>query len=73
MASAGVGSAPHIFWELFKSTAGIYMVHVPYRGEGPALLDLLGGHVQALMATIPASIEYIKAGTLRALGISGSG
>jgi tripartite-type tricarboxylate transporter receptor subunit TctC len=72
MASAGVGSAPHIFWELFKSTAGIDMVHVPYRGEGPALLDLLGGQVQALMATIPASIEYIKAGRLRALAVTGA-
>jgi len=48
------------------------MVHVPYRGEGPALLDLLGGQVQALMATIPGSIEYIKAGRLRAFAVTGA-
>jgi tripartite-type tricarboxylate transporter receptor subunit TctC len=72
IASGGVGSFPHMWWELFKSIAKIDMVHVPYRGEGPALLDLLSGQVQVMMPTIPSSIEYIRTGKLRALAVTGA-
>jgi tripartite-type tricarboxylate transporter receptor subunit TctC len=51
--------------ELFKMMTGIDMVHVPYRGAGPALTDLLGGQVQLMFASMPSAIEYIRAGTLR--------
>jgi tripartite-type tricarboxylate transporter receptor subunit TctC len=56
--------------ELFKMMTGVNMVHVPYRGEALALTDLLGGQVQVMFATMPASIEYIKAGRLRALAVT---
>ena len=56
--------------ELFKMMAGVDMVHVPYRGAAPALTDLLGGQVQVMFATMPASIEYIRAGKLRALAVT---
>ena len=67
MASAGNGTASHVAGELFKMMTGVDLVHVPYRGEPPALTDLLGGQVQVLFGTMPASIEYIKAGKLRPL------
>jgi len=70
MASAGNGSAPHICGELFKMMAGVDMVHVPYRGGGPALTDLLGGQVQVYFATTASSVEYIRAGRLRALAVT---
>jgi tripartite-type tricarboxylate transporter receptor subunit TctC len=70
MASAGNGSAPHVAGELFKMMAGIDMVHVPYRGGGPALNDLLGGQVQVMFPTSVASIEHIRAGRLRALAVT---
>jgi tripartite-type tricarboxylate transporter receptor subunit TctC len=70
MASAGVGSGPHVAGELFKMMAGVDMVHVPYRGTGPALTDLLGGQVQVYFDAIPASLEHIKAGKLRALAVT---
>jgi tripartite-type tricarboxylate transporter receptor subunit TctC len=70
MASAGNGSAPHICGELFKMMAGVDMVHVPYRGGGPALTDLLGGQVQVYFATTASSVEYIRAGKLRALAVT---
>ena len=70
MASAGTGSGIHIAGELFKMMAGIDMVHVPYRGGGPALTDLLAGQVQVYFAGTPASIEYIRAGRLRALAVT---
>jgi tripartite-type tricarboxylate transporter receptor subunit TctC len=70
MASAGVGSGTHLAGELFKSLAGVDMVHVPYRGNGPALTDLLGGQVQVLFPSVPSSIEYIRSGKLRALGVT---
>jgi tripartite-type tricarboxylate transporter receptor subunit TctC len=72
IASGGVGSFPHMWWELFKSSAKIDMVHVPYRGEAPALMDLLSEHVHVMMPTIPASIEHIRAGKLRALAVTGA-
>jgi tripartite-type tricarboxylate transporter receptor subunit TctC len=70
MASAGNGSAPHMAGELFNVTAGINMVHVPYRGQGPALTDLLGGQVQVLFATTPGTTEYVRTGKLRALAVT---
>jgi tripartite-type tricarboxylate transporter receptor subunit TctC len=70
MASAGVGSAPHMFWELFRSMSGVDMVHVPYHGGGPAVVDLLAGQVQAYMGTFASSLEHVKAGRLRALGVT---
>ena len=70
MASAGVGSGPHVTGELFKMMAGVDMVHVPYRGTGPALTDLIGGQVQVYFDAIPASLEHIKTGKLRALAVT---
>ena len=60
MASAGNGSAPHMAGELFKMMAGVNMLHVPYRGQGPAMTDLLSGEVQLLFATAPGTIDYVK-------------
>ncbi|HEY2228085.1 MAG TPA: tripartite tricarboxylate transporter substrate binding protein [Xanthobacteraceae bacterium] len=70
MASAGNGSAPHMAGELFNVMAGVNMVHVPYRGQGPALTDLLGGQVQVLFATTPGTTDYVKTGKLRALAVT---
>ncbi len=67
MASGGIGSGNHIFGELFKMMTGVKLVHVPYRGAGPALVDLLGGQVQVMFASISSSIEYVRADKLRAL------
>jgi tripartite-type tricarboxylate transporter receptor subunit TctC len=69
-ASAGVGTVAHMAGELFMAMAGIKMVHVPYRGLAPALTDLLGGQVQAIFSTTPPAIGHIKAGRLRALGVT---
>jgi tripartite-type tricarboxylate transporter receptor subunit TctC len=70
MASAGTGSGNHVAGELFKMMAGVNLVHVPYRGTGPALTDLIGGQVQTYFDSIPASIEHIRAGRLRALAVT---
>jgi tripartite-type tricarboxylate transporter receptor subunit TctC len=70
MASSGNGTLPHVSGELFKMMTGIDMVHVPYRGGAPALLDLLSGQVQVGFSVITESIEYIKAGKLRALAVT---
>jgi len=70
MASGGIGGPSHVSGELFNMMAGVSMVHVPYRGAGPALVDLLGGQVQVLFNSPPAPIEYIKAGALRALAVT---
>jgi len=70
MASAGNGSAPHMAGELFKMMAGVNLVHVPYRGQGPALTDLLGGEVQVLFATAPGTTDYIATRKLRALAVT---
>jgi tripartite-type tricarboxylate transporter receptor subunit TctC len=70
MASGGVGSGNHIFGELFKMMTGVNFVHVPYRGAGPALVDLLGGQVQVMFASMSSSIEYVRAGKLRALAVT---
>ena len=70
MASAGTGSAPHMAGELFKFMAGVNMVHVPYRGQGPAVADLLGGQVHVMFATTPGTAEFIKKGQLNALAVT---
>jgi tripartite-type tricarboxylate transporter receptor subunit TctC len=70
MASAGNGSVQQVAGELFKMMAGVDMVHVPYKGAGPALVDLLGGQMQVMFDTTPGSIEHIKAGQLRALAVT---
>jgi tripartite-type tricarboxylate transporter receptor subunit TctC len=72
MASAGNGSPPHVAGELFKMMAGVDMQHVPYRSGGAALTDLLGGQVQVTFESTSASIEYIRAGKLRALAVTTS-
>ena len=69
-ASPGVGTSPHMAGELFKSMTGIDMTHVAYRSSAPALIDLLSGQVQVYFAPITVSIEYIKAGKLRALAVT---
>jgi tripartite-type tricarboxylate transporter receptor subunit TctC len=70
MASAGVGSANHVFGELFMIMAGIDLVHIPYRGEAPALAGLLGGQAQVMFPTVTASIQHIQAGKLRPLAVT---
>jgi len=70
MASAGIGTPNHMAGELLRMTAGVEMTHVPYRGAGPALTDLLGGQVQVLFDILPSSIEHIKSGKLRPLAIT---
>ena len=72
MASGGVGTPQHVWGELFKMMTGVDMLHVPYRGGGPALADLLAGHVQIMFDTLSTSIEYIRAGKLRALAVTSS-
>jgi tripartite-type tricarboxylate transporter receptor subunit TctC len=70
VASAGIGSAPYMFWELFRSKTGVDMVHVPYHGAGPALTDMLGGQVDAYFGATASTLGYVKAGKLRALGVT---
>jgi tripartite-type tricarboxylate transporter receptor subunit TctC len=70
MASSGTGSSLHLSGELFKLMAGVNLTHVPYRGTAPALTDLLGGQVQVIFSPMPGSIEYIRAGKLRALAVT---
>jgi tripartite-type tricarboxylate transporter receptor subunit TctC len=72
VASSGLGSTPHVFWELFRSMTGARMLHVPYRGGAPALTDLLGQQVQVYFSTIADAMEHIKAGRLRALAVFNS-
>jgi tripartite-type tricarboxylate transporter receptor subunit TctC len=67
-ASSGIGSGPHVSGELFKMLAGVNMVHVPYRGGGPAITDLLGGQVQVYFGT--SAVDYVRAGKLRALAVT---
>ena len=69
-ASSGTGASPHMSAELFMAMAGIKMTHVPYRGGAPAMNDLLPGRVQLLFDNLPGSIAHIKAGSLRALGVT---
>jgi tripartite-type tricarboxylate transporter receptor subunit TctC len=72
MGSGGIGSTGHVAGELFNMMAGIKIAHVPYRGEAPALTDLLAGQVQVVFATAGSTISYVKAGTLQALGVTSS-
>ena len=70
MGSEGNGGASHISGELFKMLTGIDMLHIPYRGAAPALTDLLAGHVQVMFASMPAAIQYVRAGNLRASAVT---
>ena len=68
--SAGGGTSHHLAGELFKSMSGIYMVHFPYKGSGPAMLDLLGGSMDVMFDNLPSAIPHIKSGKLKALAVS---
>jgi tripartite-type tricarboxylate transporter receptor subunit TctC len=70
MATAGNGSSGHLAGELFKMMADVSLVHVPYRGNGSALTDLIGGQVDVMFSSMPAAIQYIRAGNLRALAVT---
>jgi tripartite-type tricarboxylate transporter receptor subunit TctC len=70
MGSGGIGSTQHVSGELFKMMTGVSMVHVPYRGGAPAVADLLAGQVQVNFDALLESIEYIRAGKLRALAVT---
>jgi tripartite-type tricarboxylate transporter receptor subunit TctC len=70
-ASAGTGTAPHMSGEMFCYMTGVTMIHVPYKGNGPALVDLLGGHVELSFPSLPATMPHGKAGRLRMLGVTG--
>jgi tripartite-type tricarboxylate transporter receptor subunit TctC len=71
-ASSGTGTSLHLAGELFKSMSGAHIVHVPYRGTAPALTDILGGQVQAMFDNLATSLEHIRAGKLRGLGVATS-
>ena len=70
MASGGIGTTDHVSGDLFKIMAGVNIIHVPYRGAAPALTDLMGAQVQVMFTTMPASIQYVRAGKLRALAVT---
>ena len=70
--SSGTGGAPHLATELFKSLAGVAMLHVPYKGLSPALTDLLGGQIQVLFIDIGLAIPYVKSGKIKALAVTGT-
>jgi tripartite-type tricarboxylate transporter receptor subunit TctC len=70
-ASGGVGSFQHLSGELFKLAAGVDMLHVPFKGGGPAIIDVLGGHTKAVFATTITALPQVRAGKLRALGVGG--
>jgi tripartite-type tricarboxylate transporter receptor subunit TctC len=69
-ASSGVGTSPHLAAEMFKSAAGVDLVHVPYKGNAEAMNALLGGHVKIYFALVPAALQHVKAGSLRALAVT---
>jgi len=71
-ASSGVGTSTHLCGELFKTMTGVELQHVPYKGGGPAVADLLGGQVQLMFATLPTVLEHVRAGRLRAIGVTGA-
>nr|WP_047197209.1 tripartite tricarboxylate transporter substrate binding protein [Caldimonas brevitalea] len=70
MASSGNGTSIHLSGELFKSMTGTYMLHFPYRGSGPALMDLIGGNVDVMFDNLPSALPHIKAGKLKALAVT---
>ncbi len=72
MASGGTATTTHLAGELLKMMAGIDMTHIPYRGTGPAIADLLGGQVQVMFGSAPSSVQYIRTGQLRAVGVTSS-
>ena len=72
MASSGNGTSIHLAGELFKSMAGVYMVHFPYRGSNPALLDMIGGSMDVMFDNLPSSLPHIKSGKLKALAVTSS-
>jgi tripartite-type tricarboxylate transporter receptor subunit TctC len=69
-ASSGNGTSIHLSGELFKTTAGVEMTHVPYKGSAPAVTDLLGGQVQLMFDNMPSALPHVKAGKLKALGVT---
>ena len=70
MASSGNGTSIHLAGELFKIMTGTYMIHFPYRGSGPALLDLIGGTMDVMFDNLPSALPQIKAGKLKALAVT---
>jgi tripartite-type tricarboxylate transporter receptor subunit TctC len=68
--SSGVGSSTHLFGEMFKSRTGIDLTHLPYRGQGPALNDLVGGQIQAMFPIVPDVVAHVRAGNVRALALA---
>ena len=70
MASSGNGTSIHLAGELFKSMTGTFMVHIPYRGSGPALIDLMGGSMDLMFDNLPSALPHIKSGKLKALGVT---
>ena len=71
-ASSGVGTFLHLGGELFKLLAGVDLLHVPFRGAGPALIDVMGGHTQAAFVSVPSVIGHVRSGKLRAIGVGGT-
>jgi tripartite-type tricarboxylate transporter receptor subunit TctC len=69
-ASAGAGTVIHLAGELFKLKTGVQMTHVPYKGSGPAMMDLIGGQVQVMFANMPGTLQHVKADRLRVLGVT---
>jgi tripartite-type tricarboxylate transporter receptor subunit TctC len=69
-ASSGIGSAPHLATELFRSMAGINIVHVPYKGAGPSVVAMLAGEVQLRIGSLSPMLPHMKSGKLRALGVT---
>jgi tripartite-type tricarboxylate transporter receptor subunit TctC len=72
MGSAGIGNTGHLADELFKMMADVNPIHVPYRGNAPALTDLITGHIEVLFPSLGSSIEILKTGQLRALAVTGA-
>ncbi len=70
MASSGNGTSIHLAGELFKTMTGTFMVHIPYRGSGPALIDLMGGNMDLMFDNLPSAMPHIKAGKLKALAVT---
>ncbi|GLS72339.1 tripartite tricarboxylate transporter substrate binding protein [Methylobacterium tardum] len=70
MASSGIGTSLHMSGELFKAMTGVQMVHVPYRGAGPAIIDIIAGHADVMFDNMPSSIGHVRGGTLRALAVT---
>ena len=68
--SSGTGTSPYLAMELFKSMTGVRMVHVPYKGTGAAVIDLMGGHIQVMFGSVSGTLPFVRSGKLRALGIS---